>query len=88
MRDLVAAASPGFCVFVLGLGVVVAAVTERGLGDVLAALLPTGTSFPALLGLAAIAAVLANLVNNLPATLVLLAALGPTRRHGLPCWPC
>lgn len=82
VRDLVAAASPGFCVFVLGLGVVVAAVTERGLGDVIAGLLPAGTSFPALLGLAAIAAVLANLVNNLPATLVLLAALGPTPAAG------
>ena len=83
VRDLVAAASPGFCVFVLGLGVVVAAVTERGLGDVRGRrCCPPGTSFPALLGLAAIAAVLANLVNNLPATLVLLAALGPTPATG------
>ncbi len=37
---------------------------------------PTGTSLPALLALAVIAALLANLINNLPATLVLLAALG------------
>jgi arsenical pump membrane protein len=82
VRDLVASASPGFCVFVLGLGVVVAAVTERGLGDVVASLLPAGTSFPALQGLAVVAALLANLVNNLPATLVLLAALGPTPATG------
>lgn len=82
LRDVVGSASPLFCLFVLALGVVVAAVTERGLGDLVAGLLPTGTSFAALLGLAAIAAVLANLVNNLPATLVLLAALGPTPAVG------
>ncbi|MFC5141029.1 ArsB/NhaD family transporter [Actinomycetospora rhizophila] len=80
--DVVAAASPLFCLFVLALGVVVAAVTDRGLGQLVAGLLPDGTSFGALLGLAAIAAVLANLVNNLPATLVLLAALGPTPAVG------
>ena len=61
---------------------VVAAVTQRGLGDVIASVLPAGTSFPALLGLAAVAALLANLVNNLPATLVLLAALGPSPAVG------
>ncbi|GAA4888017.1 ArsB/NhaD family transporter [Actinomycetospora straminea] len=82
VRDVVASASPLFCLFVLALGVVVAAVTDRGLGAVVAGLLPTGTSFGALLGLALIAAVLANLVNNLPATLVLLAALGPTPAVG------
>jgi arsenical pump membrane protein len=80
--DVLLAASPLFCLFVLALGVVVAAVTDRGLGDLVAGLLPAGTSFPALLGLAAIAAVLANVVNNLPATLVLLAALGPTPATG------
>ncbi|MEJ2889116.1 ArsB/NhaD family transporter [Actinomycetospora aeridis] len=82
VRDVVAAASPLFCLFVLALGVVVAAVTDRGLGALVAALLPTGTSFTALLGLAAIAAVLANVVNNLPATLILLAALGPSPAVG------
>ena len=42
--------------------------------------LPTGTGLGSLLAIAAIAAPLSNLVNNLPATLVLLAplsALGP-----------
>ncbi|WP_433781929.1 SLC13 family permease [Actinomycetospora sp. CA-101289] len=82
-RDVLAAASPWFCLFVLALGVVVAAVTQHGLGDLVAGLLPTGTSFVALLTVAALAAVLANLVNNLPATLVLLAALGPTPPVGL-----
>jgi arsenical pump membrane protein len=82
VRDVVASASPLFCLFVLALGVVVAAVTDRGLGALVAGLLPTGTSFGALLGLATVAAVLANLVNNLPATLVLLAALGPSPAVG------
>lgn len=78
VRDVVAAAAPVFCLFVLALGVVVAAVTARGLGDLVGGVLPAGTSFPALLGLAALAALLANLVNNLPATLVLLAVFGPS----------
>lgn len=46
----------------------------------LSAVLPTGSGLPALLGIAALAAVLANVVNNLPATLVLVplvAAGGP-----------
>ncbi len=65
-------ASPGFCLFVLALAVVVDGVTRHGLGDALRHLLPSGTSFAALLALAAVAAVLANLVNNLPATLALV----------------
>ena len=63
-----------FLVFVLGPGIVVAAVTGNGLG---APLLPGGTSLPALLATAAVAAVLANVINNLPAVLVLAAAAGP-----------
>jgi arsenical pump membrane protein len=69
-----------FLTFVLCLGVVVDAVVHNGLGDVMRGLLPVGDSLPALLGFAAVAAVLANLVNNLPAVLVLLplvAASGP-----------
>ncbi len=61
-----------FLVFVVALGVVVRAVVDHGLGDAVGALLPGGTSLPALLAVAGIAAVLANLVNNLPAVLVLL----------------
>lgn len=66
------AASAGFCAFVLAIAVVVDAVSRNGLGDLLRHTLPTGHSLVALLGVAAVAAVLANLVNNLPATLVLL----------------
>ncbi|MFE5898162.1 SLC13 family permease [Streptomyces sp. NPDC056488] len=70
-RALVRSASLPFLAFVLALGVVVRAVVDNGLGTVLAHLLPDGTSLPALLGAAALAAVLANLINNLPATLAL-----------------
>jgi arsenical pump membrane protein len=73
-RALLRAASPGFCLFVLGLGVVVRGVQNHGLGHLVAQLLPHGTYPAALLLVAAIAAVLANLLNNLPATLVLLPA--------------
>jgi arsenical pump membrane protein len=69
---LVNEASPGFCVFVLALAVIVDGVTRHGLADELAHLVPDGTQLPALLLLAALAAVLANLVNNLPATLALI----------------
>jgi arsenical pump membrane protein len=68
-------AAPGFCLFVLALAVVVDGVTRHGLGARLAHVLPDGSSFLALLAVAGIAAALANLVNNLPATLVLVAVL-------------
>ncbi|PZS16305.1 MAG: arsenic transporter [Pseudonocardiales bacterium] len=71
-RRLIGEANPGFCLFVLALAVIVDGVTRRGLGTALGHLVPTGTAFPALLLLAAVAAVLANLVNNLPATLALI----------------
>ena len=72
---LIGAASPGFCAFVLALAVVVDGVTRHGLGQLLHRLTPSGASFPALLGVAFLAALLANLVNNLPATLALTPVL-------------
>ncbi|MEE4585313.1 MULTISPECIES: SLC13 family permease [Streptomyces violaceusniger group] len=72
VRGAIGAAGPLFCLFVLALGVVVQAVLAGGLQDALTQVLPTGTSLPALLGIAAVAAVLANLINNLPAVLALL----------------
>ncbi|WAP58036.1 SLC13 family permease [Streptomyces sp. S465] len=72
VRGAVGAAGPLFCLFVLALGVVVEAVLAGGLQDALAQVLPSGSSLPALLGIAAVAAVLANLINNLPAVLALL----------------
>jgi arsenical pump membrane protein len=70
--DLLRAADLPFVAFVLGLGVVVLALRQTGLDRLLTALLPDGQGLPALLGVAAVAAVLANLVNNLPATLALV----------------
>ncbi|HEY7009265.1 MAG TPA: SLC13 family permease [Jatrophihabitantaceae bacterium] len=69
---LVDEASPGFCLFVLALAVIVEAVTRHGLGDVLEQLMPDGSGLADLLGAAVLGAVLANLVNNLPATLALV----------------
>ncbi|MEA2178600.1 MAG: arsenical pump rane protein [Solirubrobacteraceae bacterium] len=79
---VVRAAAPGFVAFVLGLGVIVAAAAEHGLGDAVDALLPAGESLPALLLVAAVSAVLANLVNNLPATLVLVPAAAAAGGEG------
>jgi arsenical pump membrane protein len=79
-RELVRAAEPAFLVFVLGLGVIVRAATDHGLGSAVDALLPSGTTLPELIAIAALAALVANLVNNLPATLILVpaaAAAGP-----------
>ncbi len=63
----------------LALGIVVAAVGAHGLGGALTGIVaPLGTGLIGLLAVAGLAAVLANVVNNLPATLLLLAAFGPT----------
>jgi arsenical pump membrane protein len=62
---------------VLALGIVVKAVTANGLGRALAPLVPSGTSLPALLAVAALSAALANVCNNLPAVLVLLPLAAP-----------
>ena len=75
VRGLVAAASPGFCAFVLALAVIVDAATRHGLDHVLTHVVPSSTGLGALLAMAFAAAVLANLVNNLPATLALLPFL-------------
>lgn len=70
--DLLRAASVGFCVFVLALGILVHGVLALGVNDWLTRLLPSGTGLAALLGLAFLAAALSNLVNNLPSTLALI----------------
>ena len=74
-RSLAVAAEPTFLVFVAGLGIVVAAAGAHGLTSVVRSVLPSGTSLPALLAVAAVSAVLANLVNNLPATLIIVAVV-------------
>ena len=72
---IVRAAAIPFLLFVLGLGLVVRALTDHGLGPAITRLLPHGSSLPALLAIAFLAAAIANLVNNLPAVLMLLAAV-------------
>jgi arsenical pump membrane protein len=69
---IVRAVNVPFLVFVLALGIVVQAVMRNGVADRMGAVLPSGSGLSALLGFAVVAAVLANIVNNLPATLVLL----------------
>jgi arsenical pump membrane protein len=61
-----------FVLFVMGLAVVVRAAVDNGVGDAANRLVPASASFGALLAIAALAAVLANVVNNLPAVLILL----------------
>jgi arsenical pump membrane protein len=80
VQALVRAASIQFLLFVLGLGVVVRSVVDNGLGAAIARMIPGGSSLPALLAIATIGAVLANVVNNLPAVLILLPAVSG---HGL-----
>lgn len=78
--EIITSANIPFLVFVLALGIVVEAVMLNGMTDKMSALVPKGSGLAALLGIAALAAVLANVVNNLPATLVLVplvAASGP-----------
>lgn len=70
--DLVRWSEPGFLLFVAALAVVVRTVTEEGLGDALDGLLDQPDTFGGLLVIAAVGAVAANLLNNLPATLLLL----------------
>ncbi len=64
-----------FLLFVLGLGIVVESVVRNGLGAALTRIIPGGSSLLTLLALAGLAALLANMVNNLPAVLVLLSVL-------------
>ena len=75
---IVRAANVPFLVLVLALGVLVSAVLHLGLGRLISQLLPPVTSLPALLTMAAVAAVLSNVINNLPAVLVLLPLVAGT----------
>ncbi|MFZ4154591.1 SLC13 family permease [Streptomyces pseudogriseolus] len=67
-----------FLAFVLALGVVVRAVLDQGLGDALDSVLPDGTGLLSLLAVAGLAALLANLINNLPAVLALVPLAAPS----------
>jgi arsenical pump membrane protein len=75
--DVVAAAHPAFAVFVLCLGMVVAALSAGFLGEWTADRLPNGTGFVDLLAIALLATLLANVLTNLSATLLLVPLLAP-----------
>lgn len=77
VTKVVAALDIPFLAFVLCLGVVVVAVMNNGLEAAMHRVLPDGHGLLALLGIAAVAAVLSNVVNNLPAVLVLLPLVTP-----------
>ena len=80
LAGIVRSVNVPFLAFVLALSVVVDAVMLNGLDAAMRDVLPIGSTLPALLGIAAVAAVLSNLVNNLPAVLVrlpLVAGAGP-----------
>lgn len=76
-RDVVVAAHPAFALFVLCLGIVVEALSVGFLGDWVADLIPTGSGFVSLLGIALLATLLANVLTNLSATLLLVPLLAP-----------
>jgi arsenical pump membrane protein len=80
LAGILRAADAPFLIFVLALALVVRAVIDNGLDDALRDWLPHPTGLVGLLGIAAIAAAAANVINNLPAVLMLLplvAAGGP-----------
>lgn len=80
-RELGRAVSVPFLLFVPALGIVVHAAVSGGVTRGLDAVVPHGASPLDLLAIAGIAVVLANLVNNLPAVLVLLPVVA-TRGTG------
>jgi len=76
-RDVARAGHPSFALLVLALGVAVAAVSSGFLGDVVDGLVPSSSSFPALLAVAVLATVLAALLTNLSATILLVPLVAP-----------
>ncbi|MET0767740.1 MAG: arsenic transporter, partial [Aeromicrobium sp.] len=73
-RELLAAANLPLSVFILGWAFAVSWLGSTDVGDRFGAALPSGDGLGSLLAIALIAMVAANLVNNLPATLLLLPA--------------
>ena len=71
------ATKPLFLAFVLCLGIIVEAVVGNGLGNLIDHLVPSGQTLLSLLAVAAIAALLSNLINNLPAVMFLLPFVSP-----------
>ena len=74
---LVHAAHPGFAIWVLALGVVVAGLARGFLGDAVRDLTPASAGLGALLVIALLATGLASLLTNLSATLLLVPVVAP-----------
>jgi arsenical pump membrane protein len=74
---VVHAMHPGFAIWVLALGVVVAGLAEGFLGDAVQNVVPGTISLGALLGMALLATLLANVLTNLSATLLLVPLVAP-----------
>lgn len=72
LRSTIEAVNIPFLAFVAALGVIILPVREGPVGDAVGRMIPSGTGLWALLGVALLAAVAANLLNNLPATLLLV----------------
>ena len=75
IRDIGLSIDIPFLAFVLALGLIVKAISLHGLGSLVVHIIPSGASLGALLVIAVVAAVLANVINNLPAALLLLPAV-------------
>jgi arsenical pump membrane protein len=74
LGTLVRAVDIPFLLFVASLAILVRVVSAGGLQGIISPLVPGGTSLWSLLAVAGLAAVLANILNNLPAILILLPA--------------
>jgi len=74
---LVHAAHPGFAIWVLALGVVVAGLAQGFLGDAVRDAVPGSTGLGALLLVAVLATGLASVLTNLSATLLLVPVVAP-----------
>ncbi len=77
LSELVATAQLSFGVYVLGLGVTVQALAGGPVGDQVRRLLPSDTGLLSLLLVAVLATATANLLNNLPTTLLLVPMVAP-----------
>lgn len=79
VRSLVSAANLPLGFLVLCWALAVEQLVRAGLGDLLTSLLPLGSGVLATVGLALTAMLVANMINNLPAALVLIPIVAP---HG------
>jgi arsenical pump membrane protein len=82
-RDVVRSAHPGFAIWVLALGVVVAGLGVGFLGDAVAHVLPASLTLGGIVLVAVVATVLANLLTNLSATLLLVPLVAPLGTTGV-----